>query len=145
DVADAEPLEAVEDRGDLRARVRDARQMAGRRQAGLVLDAARGLDGPLARRAPRAVGQGDEVRRQRLQAADRFDERAEVVRRLREKELEGEERPLRGGEKLGDVGHAAGILANRAGGEPPPSQVALVAARDSASSIRRRYSSISDG
>ena len=112
DVADAGLPIVARDRVDLLARRRDAGQMRGRFERGLLADAAHRRVGALARRAAGAVGHRDEARPQRFEPLDRGPQPLFHLLRLRREELERDAR--RAGVEIADrVGAkqpAGGIL-----------------------------------
>ena len=112
DVADADVVIAADDVVDLAARSSDAGQMRGRQQVGLVEDAGDGGMGALPRRSAGAVGDRDEVGRQRRQPLDGLPQALLHLLGLGREELEGDrgrfERALPvggGGRNLGHGTH----------------------------------------
>ena len=98
------------------ARRRDAGQMRGRRQRGLRQDALDGRVGALARRAAGAIGDRDEVRRQRRQPLDRLPQRSSPsprpsAGRTRTRRRCGACRGMKRLARMSDVHHATSRVA----------------------------------
>jgi hypothetical protein len=68
----------------------------------VALEPGRDLDRPLAGRAGRPVGDGDERRREPAQVFDAREQLLDALARLRREELEREAGLVRGGEEIGD-------------------------------------------
>src|SRR6202000_2715590 len=94
--------ETREDLGELAAPVSDAGQVRHRFDAGFALDRGGQLDGELARRAARAVGDRHESGLQLGELLQRRVELGDAVLTLRREELEGEARRTRA-KSLGDA------------------------------------------
>ena len=107
DVADADLPIVARHRVDLVARRRDAGQMCGRFERGLLADAAHRRMSALARRAAGAVGHGDKTRPQRFEALDRGPQPLFHLLCLRREELER------------NAGRAGVEIAHRVGAEQP--------------------------
>src|ERR1700687_6165653 len=108
DMADADIVIAADDIVDLAARRADAGQMRGRQKVGLSEDAGDGGMGALPGRSAGAIGDRDEIGRERRETLDGLPQAALHLLRLRREELERDRRGFRravsirrGGRNLG--------------------------------------------